>query len=625
MRTLSNLHDAHPWPKDWLAMGKPLEYFFHIDIPYDKDALWPILTDTSRINKGMGLTEIKFYEEHGRKMGTCEILWMTQLWYEAPWEWIYGDYVSAVRIYSKGQAHIMRAIYTVEETENGSCRVYIYFGWIPRNPFHRLVLQLYRSTFRKNFIMSLNNILKETNQAFQAITTPIIVPGINVPVSTTTGITNEKRIKAINDRVISKGLISPEDMNSFMNFLNTASVSDLSRLRPKVISRKISMEMEILLPLMMHLTREGMLVINWEVLCPNCRGVKEHMHHIWDTIGKGECDKCDIDFSKAGYDMLEIAFYINPEIRDIREAMFCSAEPSKKPSIVVQKKVKAGESFTLHLNFDPGRYRLIRMDRLESGYLDIEKNLKSGDITWISSEHPMNLAAGPGSFLHIHNDNSDDIYYAIQKNNIDDDVLRPADIFNFQEFRDLFPDEHIAEGLSIDVGIQNILFVDVVGSTEIYTSLGNTRAFYAIRDFYKIARGIALKYKGTIVKTIGDAVMMSFRDPLLAMKAGFRFAGEPVHLGEGRYMYTRVSLNRGPCLAVNMDTAIDYFGNPVNIAAKLQGFTNEGEISFTDEFVNEYTVREYLEMKGFSFKTPRKGFIKGAGDVNYWKIKVKKI
>ena len=56
-------------------------------------------------------------------------------------------------------------------------------------------------------------------------------------------------------------------------------------------------------------------------------------------------------------------------------------------------------------------------------------------------------------------------------------------------------------------------------------------------------------------------------------------------------MYKR----QGPCIAVNLDSNIDYFGRTVNEAAKLQDFAKSGQIVFTDAVWQESGVEQYCK------------------------------
>jgi len=60
----------------------------------------------------------------------------------------------------------------------------------------------------------------------------------------------------------------------------------------------------------------------------------------------------------------------------------------------------------------------------------------------------------------------------------------------------------------------------------------------------------------------------------------------------------RVTLNTGSCLAVNLNSSIDYFGNTVNLGAKIQAMARQGRSASPRIFYRSESVRDYLKQKG---------------------------
>jgi adenylate cyclase len=79
---------------------------------------------------------------------------------------------------------------------------------------------------------------------------------------------------------------------------------------------------------------------------------------------------------------------------------------------------------------------------------------------------------------------------------------------------------------------------------------------------------------GTVVKTIGDAVMAAFTDARSAVAAGIEMlegwnafvAAHPA----AQSLELKVGVNAGPCTVVTANGTIDYFGQTVNEAARIQ-------------------------------------------------------
>jgi class 3 adenylate cyclase len=85
------------------------------------------------------------------------------------------------------------------------------------------------------------------------------------------------------------------------------------------------------------------------------------------------------------------------------------------------------------------------------------------------------------------------------------------------------PGEGGARVLAPDIRISNrsvsLLFTGLTGSTAMYEKLGGAKAFAIVRDHVTILRRVTESHGGVIVKTIGDAIMAAFSDPVKTMAA----------------------------------------------------------------------------------------------------------
>jgi class 3 adenylate cyclase len=89
---------------------------------------------------------------------------------------------------------------------------------------------------------------------------------------------------------------------------------------------------------------------------------------------------------------------------------------------------------------------------------------------------------------------------------------------------------------------------------------------------------VVAQHRGAVVKTIGDAVMAAFVDGADAVRAA---AAIQRRFGPEQTLRLRISMHSGPCIAVNLNSGIDYFGSTVNMAAKLQACAEAGEVALS--------------------------------------------
>ena len=101
------------------------------------------------------------------------------------------------------------------------------------------------------------------------------------------------------------------------------------------------------------------------------------------------------------------------------------------------------------------------------------------------------------------------------------------------------------------------------------------------------------------MKTIGDAVMASFVDPLSGPRAALEMVARIDQFNEqasGDLLALKVGVHSGACLAVTLNDRLDYFGQTVYIAARIQGLAGPGEIVVSVEGLRIEELQ--VELKG---------------------------
>ena len=167
--------------------------------------------------------------------------------------------------------------------------------------------------------------------------------------------------------------------------------------------------------------------------------------------------------------------------------------------------------------------------------------------------------------------------------------LSGAELLSNQTFLDLFADETIVAGEGLAVRLLALLFTDLKASTELYERIGDLKAFDLVRLHFDYLRESIAANSGALVKTIGDAVMASFVDPLDALRAALDMQARIARLNAdagGELIGLKVGLHAGACLAVTLNDRLDYFGQTVNIAARVQSLAGADEIVVTDDVLS---------------------------------------
>ena len=195
----------------------------------------------------------------------------------------------------------------------------------------------------------------------------------------------------------------------------------------------------------------------------------------------------------------------------------------------------------------------------------------------------------------MHNPNPFPVVLSLDQVGWSEDILTAARVTNWQEFRDLFAHEVISPAEDITVGSQVVLFTDLRGSTAMYRTIGDAPAYALVRDHFTILTAVVRNHHGTVVKTIGDAVMACFSrvdEALDAVRDMNRKLADDMRAVP---LTLKASLHAGPCLAVNANDRLDFFGTTINLAARMVSCCQGGDLVVSDELYHRPEMREFLK------------------------------
>lgn len=111
--------------------------------------------------------------------------------------------------------------------------------------------------------------------------------------------------------------------------------------------------------------------------------------------------------------------------------------------------------------------------------------------------------------------------------------------------------------------------------------------------------------------------MATFSSPLEGLFASLEMMFRIDRMNEefkehGHEIGLKVGLNEGSALAVINDERLDYFGQSVNIAARVQALASAGEIWVTEPILSSPGIQEELNLKGYGSER-YEAFLKGVG------------
>jgi class 3 adenylate cyclase len=428
---------------------------------------------------------------------------------------------------------------------------------------------------------------------------------------------------------------SPRVISKLETLIRTGDDYSLFRINPMQYASERGMSDAETIDLFLHATKIGLFEMEWNLLCPSCGNVIDSFSALTRLHTHAACLPCAINVEVALDDFIQVTFTISLRVRDnvFRHPASLSAEDYfLKYSRSKDMDQVAGHDSTVLLTYvQPGQSIQVEAN-LVPGVLQLKDYTKSPLVMFLVGDQPtdqgqhvvvhvvdgqyrtMSHPVGPaevqtGIFTHVipqasflgHGTTTLEIKNRMDaptplwiSNYTPNDGLKAVELRPFvsgkkllttQTFRNLFRTEviHTDEG----IGVQDItfLFTDLKGSTAMYDQVGDAKAYFLVRQHFETLNRVVAQNSGAVVKTIGDAVMATFMNPADATKAAVEMLRDIDEFNQGitEDLILKIGIHRGHSIVVTLNDRLDYFGQTVNIASRVQGLADAGEIYITDE------------------------------------------
>jgi class 3 adenylate cyclase len=387
--------------------------------------------------------------------------------------------------------------------------------------------------------------------------------------------------------------------------------------------------------LFLHATLVGLLEMDWLLVCPMCSDVVESFRSLRTLQNHFHCPLCQTDYEAVLDDHIAVTFTVSPAVRRIRfhdpaalsvedyafiyKAINIGRTPDGVPWIEIVKSLLRALSrlmpgTTTELAFDAAEGMLLGFDMESDANCLFEV---AGEAAAAVQRVPVEFAAGkctpaqgrvaPGKVVFEVNSVSDRIgIFGIlqfppgvpQRGMLQfAPFLSGNRLLMTQTFRDFFRSEVIRATEGIAVKDVTLLFTDLKGSTALYERIGDLNAYIQVQRHFERLLDVTVRHRGAVTKTIGDAVMAAFLTPADAIQAALDMRETVEQLNRDRPQrdfILKIGLHKGAAIAVTLNERLDYFGQTVNVAARVEGLAGGDEICLTDEVYRASGVEALL-------------------------------
>jgi len=603
---------------------REFHYRWEFDLESSPEQLWPLVADTNRFNRDTGVPAVELLQserkplKNARRFLRLSVLGMPVEWEEQPFEWVRPSRFGVVRRYTKGPIAELRVLAelmprqdtagpVVAQAGDSTGTKLVYQVWAkPKNILGLIAIPiqigiLSAGNFAKTF-RDYDALARHGRTAANVASKVELSPG------------GRARLLALSEKLRAGGN-EDELIGLLVDHIENADDLALSRIRPYELAHQWKQPRRTVLETCLCATRAGILDLQWNLICPMCRGGGA-ADSLKDVTSQIHCPSCNVDFTVNFEQSVELTFRPNPSIRIVEAETFCVGGPQVTPYIIAQQLLSPHAAREINLRLNEGRYRLRTMGLAGWQQLRAAKEgekvatLRATNEPWPNEE----LLIAPSASLQFENATEEEQLFILERTAWSDTAATAAEVTALQVFRDLFASEALRPGEQISVGTLTVLFTDLKNSTRMYREIGDATAFGRVMNHFDVLKQAIADEGGALVKTIGDAVMAVFRHPASALRAMLQAQQRLAFPPNGMQpLALKAGLHTGPCIAVTLNDRLDYFGSTVNLAARLEGQSTGNDVVVSSAVYFDPEVRELLSDPGNNFASsrfemPLKGF-----------------
>jgi len=554
---------------------RPIAITAALHLGASPEDVWRFVSDTDRTNRviGSGPVEYAPVEEDAptsaRFVGRTTAGGLSLTYEEMPFEWSQGRSLRVERRMRGGLLESYVLAWSLEPKGSGT-DVNVRLELSPRFAVLRPFVWFEGKGIVAKLVAFAESIDAHVHASapspFTAQTTPV----------------NEALLAAGIDRLVRSGVRAPL-ASRIAAHVRDASDPDLVRIRPFELADGMKEERREVLRAMLHGVPAGLFDLRWAIVCPSCNTASELATSLDEVKPEGHCQLCDISFELDLDRAVEATFVPHESVRKVENQMFCIGGPARTPHVWSQTNIAPGETRTLAAPRETGRYRVFaRGGAVASIEVDAGAPAEVRVSLADAGMRPAEASAAPGGSIAVTNGTREARHVKVERLGYANDAATAHYLSTVDDFRRLFSRDLLKRGTPLKVTRVVILFSDLTGSTALYTSVGDAAAFRFVDDHFDVMREAILKNGGVIVKTMGDAVMAAFREPKECLHA----AGEALKAFEafrashehGDRVGLKLGAFAGPCYVITANSALDYFGQTVNVASRVQHLAESGEI-----------------------------------------------
>ncbi len=573
--------------------------------------VWRIVTDTDRMGRALGYDkiEVKPLEGSGssaRHLITTKIAGLLVEYEEQPFEWVEPVRFSSRRICRRGPLKRIETEWTLSKTAAGGTHVKLHMVLEPSLGIMMPLAKMATQKATANMLAEVARVDERIKRGEHAFVLPPAHPAI--------GHALDRAAEALRGSVPAT---QHPLVDKLVALIRTGADPDVRQIRPFELADEWKADRREVVSLCLAAVVAGVLDLSWNIVCPSCRVSSDQASSLGEIGESGHCHLCDLSFGVDLDRAIEATFKPAPAVRAVEYVPLCISGPARTPHVLAQMILPPNGSAALPAPEEPGRYRLFLRGGATASIEVTPDGPAAAPIVVPRGAGDKfdraQVSVAPGGEVRVEHHSDDERHVKLERIEWATKAATAHLVSTIPAFRKLFGGNVLRPNLTLKVSAVALLFTDLTESTALYSREGDAEAFRIVQDHFDLLIKVIEDHEGVVVKTIGDAIMAAFDDPADAVRASvsmqrawpaFRAAHD-----KGHQTFLRVGVHAGPCYVVTANKILDYFGQSVNLAARLQAKADGGEIVLGAELAERALAAGWLDgaVVKERFSTPIKG------------------
>ena len=457
------------------AAAQIREYCFQWELQAAPANLWPLVADTDRLNRAIGLPAPQFsHEQVGgerRVVAQANFKGMKVRWREHPFQWTRERNLSVLREFEAGPFEWVTSTVELSPLINDRTRLVHRFQVKPRGFFGRLLTPLQFGLLTKrglDRVYQRLEILAQDNSCRYACRAPFDKP---------VALTRRQQERLEGRAVTLASHCGVPAANGLSHYLRTVADPTAARIRPAVLAKEIECPLDQALELCFHGVSVGLLKMSWDIICPVCRIATTNVGSIEKISSHASCEFCNLEFEVDFARSVELIFGVHAEIRLVDAGTYCIGGPFHSPHVIAQSRLLQGEKVEIGTELNAGRYQ-VRGPQLDANWpIEVSAKAIATHLEIELSVPPVatpSLAVG-SACICLSNLADTELLVRLEQHSDRDDAVTAAAAARHPLFRQLFPDEVATAKDLVERSVISLLAVWDADSNQTIQQLGEIK------------------------------------------------------------------------------------------------------------------------------------------------------